>query len=338
MRSRVAASVLLVCVMGQAIHARAEGPAYPPAQVPPTPMAAAPSASAYCTPQPNGKPVVPDSTDYASRSDHLRQAAEHLQAAGMGSLAEHVRGLAVAPFAPEPHPLADASRVPPVPAARQVLLAIKLVEIDTEKMRQLGFDFSQVSNGRIGGVVGGGDPRNTQPPDVGTVNSFGPNSNVLGFIEALQSNDLARVLSEPKIVTAIGRPAHFRVGGEVPLWALGPDRQPVQRMERYGTSVDCVPHLTANGNLRLELRYEYSEVDRRNTQVVAGKKNPTICRTNIDTAFELKLGDTLVATIHSRVGDGNAERPKKSSMVLLVTPELVDPVPTATAARRLPPK
>ena len=162
-------------------------------------------------------------------------------------------------------------------------------------------------------------------------------ANLPGVVEALRKNDLARVLSEPTLVTMVGRPAFFHVGGEIQRWTLGLDGQPVERPERYGTSVDVVPHLAPSGNLRIELRYEHSEVDRARTVVVAGKQNPGIKRTSIDTGWEMKPGQTLVVARHSRPTPGDAKGPGGPVTVLLVTPQLVEPMaalPSPDRSRR----
>jgi len=305
--------VLLGFGIGGLATGGADEPDRPPGQSPPSLPSAAPPFCQSVVPHPIAKAVAPEQRGDAARAKHLQEAADHLQAAGLGSLADHVRGLLYAPTAAEPPQ--EASRWRPHPQApQQVILAIKIVEIDEGKLTSLGFDPAR-------------EPSFAQ--GLGALKVVGPETNLRGGVDALRKTDHARVLSEPTLVTVAGRPASLRVGGEIPLWTADPEGQPVQRLEHFGTSVDCVPHLTGNGNLRLELRCEFSEVDRTKTVVVAGKENPVIRRTTVATAWEMKPGQTLVVVArHGGPDDGDREGSRRPATVMLVTPEVVE----ATAA------
>jgi len=318
MRSLVAAAVLLSLGMGLLAVAGAEEPSSRAISDTLPPVAVAPAPQPSVVPQPAVAAAAQGKDSEAARIEHLRQAAEHLRAAGLDSLADHVRGLSAAAHAAQP-PQAAGPRRPNEKAAKQVLLAIKMLEIDEVKMRKLGFDFSQVPLG--GGTSGKGG---VQTP-WGTMDVIGPGANLPGVVEALRANGLARVLSEPTIVTETGRPAHLRIGGEVPLWNLGPDGQPVQHFEPCGTAIDFVPNLVYNGNLRLDLRCEHSEVDSTKTATVAaGKKNPGIRKWTVDTGVEMKPGQTLVVTRHAPPAQGDAKTPPGPTTLLLVTPQVVE--------------
>ncbi len=328
MRLQVAASVLLVSAIGGPATAGADEPNSPPEQCRrPLPSAAAPFGQPWFPV--NGTtqtvvPVVPERDRDSARARHLREAAAHLQAAGLGSLADHVRGLSAArPAAESPQ---EADRWRPHEAATSVLLAIKLVEIDEDKLAGFAFDPAQLP-------LGGATPEKPFSRGQPSLKVVGPEANLRGIVEALRKAGHARVLSEPTIVTLAGRPASFRVGGEIPLWALDPEGKPILRGERYGTAVDFLPQLGSSGNLRLHLRCEFSEVDRTQTVLVAGKQNPVILRTCIDTPWEMKPGQTLIAARHGGADDRDrAEGPRAPAIVLLVTPELIE----ATTARPSP--
>ena len=165
---------------------------------------------------------------------------------------------------PVPYPV-------PVAPVQQVLLHIKLLELNQKDLRRFGLDFSQTQ--LLQGLPG-----------------------LNGSVETLREEGLVRVLAEPTLVTVMERPARFRSGGEVKLWDIGPDGKPVQRAEHLGTCVDFVPHLIDKRDLRIELRVEVSELDRTKTVFVAGKENPAIRKRVVDTALEVKLGETSALT------------------------------------------
>jgi hypothetical protein len=88
-----------------------------------------------------------------------------------------------------------------------------------------------------------------------------------------------------------------------------------------------MPDLLNNGNLRLELRCECSEVDSTKTVgVAAGKENPVIRKWCIDTAVEMKPGQTFVMARHAPPAQGDAKIPPGPTTLLLVTPQVVDPI------------
>jgi len=314
MRLPIGTSVLLVVCTGAFFTARADGPDRGPVPtaraLAPVPVPVQPDSAPHLVATPAAASGRPD-----ARAEHLLQAAEHLRAAGLDSLADHVRALSGTSWP------AQGARLWPAhqqAAQQQVLFAIKLIEVDAEKLTRLGLDFSQVPSL-------GGTSEKTFTRDLPAMKVVAADANLPGVVEALRKNELARVLSEPTLVTTIGRPASFHVGGEIPRWAVGRDGQPIERPERIGTSVDVVPHLAPSGNLRIDLRYEYSEVDRTRTDAVAGEKNPGIKVVAFDTGWEAKSGQTLAVARHWHPTPGDAKGSRRRVTVLLVTPQLVAP-------------
>ena len=204
---------------------------------------------------------------------------------------------------PVPYPV-------PVAPVQQVLLHIKLLELNQKDLRRFGSGFSQTQ--LLQGLP------------------------VLdGSVEALRQEGLVRVLAEPTLVTVMERPARFRSGGEVKLWDIGPDGKPVQRAEHLGTCVDFVPHLIDKHDLRIELRVEVSELDRTKTVFVAGKENPAIRKRVADTTLEVKLGETSALTCPVRTVGGGKIDPTSTDIVLLVTVEAVEPMAAVPPSDRL---
>ncbi len=232
-----------------------------------------------------------------------------------------------------PHPVSDATPLPPMllrstETPKQVMLKIMMLELDTGKLRQLGFDFSKMGL------------------DFSKSRSFKGSVNLNGLFEALREDKLARVLAEPTLIAEIGKPFKYHVGGKVLLWAPGPDGKPVQSPKRFGTLIDLTTQLTAKSDLRLDMRFECSELVPKHSVVVAGKKNPAIRERSVQTTLEMKFGETVVLS-GLDPGDqtlaGNAPGPasaKKVTTVVLVTAEAVEPtvarqpIPNSTTSAR----
>ncbi|MCH7751519.1 MAG: pilus assembly protein N-terminal domain-containing protein, partial [Planctomycetes bacterium] len=114
-----------------------------------------------------------------------------------------------------------------VGGVQQVMLKVKVMEVSRTKLRRLGIDWAQSSNTDYvtSGVsdlissVSATDSVLAFTSPGGTFEVFvGDGSDAfLAVIDALQQNNLAKILADPTITTVSGRPAKFLVGGELPI-------------------------------------------------------------------------------------------------------------------------
>jgi pilus assembly protein CpaC len=169
-----------------------------------------------------------------------------------------------------------------------------------------------------------------------------------GVLDALEASQLAKTLSEPTLVTVSGRPAYFRVGGEIPLLQPGTAEQPPTfQFVEYGTRVDFVPIVLGNGRIRLEVRPSVKELDPARGAVADGFAMPGMLVRETDTGVEMMAGQTLAIAglVQERV---EAERhglpwiseipylgvmfrrvkhvKNEVELLILVTPELVEAI------------
>jgi len=216
--------------------------------------------------------------------------------------------LYISGFVPKPDMVASITRVAQdyfpnivndmrVGGVHKILLHVKVMEISRTKLRNLGFDWAQISSG--GGFISQSVSTLLQPPGTLTGNSgatirfgvVGSGGQFFGFVEALRQNELARLLAEPTLVTLDGRPANFNVGGQVPIplqQALGVT---TVTYRSFGTMIDFVPIVLGNGMIRLEVRPDITEIDPSLRDTVTGV--PGFRQRTADTAVEMKAGQTL---------------------------------------------
>ncbi len=195
-----------------------------------------------------------------------------------------------------------------VGGAQQILLHVRVVEVSRTKLRDLGFDFANISGGGsdfaasgISGLLGslsrnGAGAITTVGAGPASTFTFGivdPNNAFFGVLRALQRNSLMKVLAEPTLVTVSGRPAYFQAGGEIPV--LIPQGLGTVAVEyrRFGTQVDFVPVVLGNGNVRLEVRPRVSELDNSISVSLNGTTIPGFRTREVDTGVELRTGETL---------------------------------------------
>ena len=188
-----------------------------------------------------------------------------------------------------------------VAGVQQVLLHVKVYEVSRTKLRTLGFDWAQVSNG---GFVVSGISELLSGATAGVAGGLGAaagnatfsfkivdgGNSFLGILEALRRDDLIKVHAEPTLTTISGRPAYFHVGGEIPyLVSQGFGAVQVD-WKGYGTEVDFVPIVLGNGRIRLEVRPRVRELDEQRSNFAG---IPAFKINEVDTGVEMEAGQTL---------------------------------------------
>lgn len=185
--------------------------------------------------------------------------------------------------------------------AQTIALHVKVVEVSRTKLRQLGVDWAVITGGDFviqsaGGLINaaatqGGRLTGAQ---AGTVR-FGVasgNTQIGSIIDTLRQNNMAKVLAEPTLVTTSGRPARFNSGGDIPIPISGGLGVTSVQFREFGTTVDFVPIVLGNGNIRLEVRPEVTEVDPSLRDSVTG--TPGFRTRRVDTGVEMRAGQTLI--------------------------------------------
>lgn len=243
-----------------------------------------------------------------------------------------------------------------VGGVQQILLKVKVMEINRTKLRRVGVDWAWFGGGgdfavsRPGELISSFSSTAQQIVTSGDTLSFGvisDNAAFFGVLDALQDRQVAKTLSEPNIMAVSGRPAQFIVGGEVPI--LIPQSLGTSSIEYkpFGTIVDFLPIVLGNGNIRLEVRPQVSEINEAIGIEMNGIKVPGLSTRRVDTAVEMKAGQTfgLAGLIQEKTISQNRGLPYLSDvpvigvpfrrtlndvqeieLLVMITPEFVDPI------------
>ena len=288
----------------------------------------------YAVPQVVANPYTPTSRphepaeaknrDQIDRTEHLRLAVEHLAAAGKNELAKQIASeLLIETKLEQIRKLqAEVERLRGTPGAQQLMLHLKVIELQTTEMRKLGFDFQAVD-----GV----------PTDAAPSIALAKADAIDGLIEALRKDNLARVLAEPTLVTVSGRPASFQSGGEIPIIVPQSGGNAVVEYRQTGTRVDCVGTVLKTGRIRLELTSSISEVDPSRSIMLQEVSVPGLRTRRVDTAVEMDAGQTIVLCgmvqkCPAEESDSDANQEK--TLLVAVTVHLVDPAASKEPALR----
>jgi pilus assembly protein CpaC len=249
--------------------------------------------------------------------------------------------------------------------AEQVLLEVTVAELNRTEMEERGIDFQSLgSDFRSGYWMGGGEfatpvpttflpglTTNLSPvPLPLTVSSEQPTfafqvpgSDITAFITALQTEGLAKLLAQPKILALSGQNAVFQVGGEIPIRIVTAFTSEIE-FKPFGTLVNFQPRVTEEGDIYLTVTPEVSAPDFNS--LVEGV--PTFRTRRASTTARLREGETLVlgglvqqARIESERGVpylkdlpyvGNVFRTtsyveETNELMVIVTPHLVQNLP-----------
>jgi pilus assembly protein CpaC len=215
-----------------------------------------------------------------------------------------------------------------VPGPRQILLHVKIAELNRQAIRELGISWldtkgRSIIGSTIGGIgqvsgtgtathsTGAANPIGFLSPVASTFNATG--NSVSGgtlfgvfnaghfslFINALRANSLAKQLAEPNLVALDGQPARFLVGGNfpypVPQSSSIPGGTAVVTISfaRFGTILNFLPQILANDVIRLDVEPVVSNLDYAHGTSLAGQTVPGIAERSARTVVELREGQTL---------------------------------------------
>jgi Flp pilus assembly secretin CpaC len=116
-----------------------------------------------------------------------------------------------------------------------------------------------------------------------------PEADVTAFLQVLQTEGLATILAQPKIMALSGQPAVFQVGGEIPIRIVSSFIANIE-FKPFGTLVSFIPQVTDEGDIFLTVTPEVSQPD-FNSPV---EGIPTFRTRRTSTSARLRNGETLV--------------------------------------------
>jgi pilus assembly protein CpaC len=117
------------------------------------------------------------------------------------------------------------------------------------------------------------------------------------FINALETNNLLRMLAEPDLVTTSGQTATFLAGGSIPYpvpqTGTGGGSTITIQWQDYGVNLKFTPIVLGNGRIRIQVAPEVSELDYAHAVTLAGTSIPALTKRNVNTTVELAEGQTF---------------------------------------------
>lgn len=202
-----------------------------------------------------------------------------------------------------------------VGGAQQVMLDVKVAEIDRKLIKGLNVKFSalQVSDSfSIGAINGGGSLNSVGMGGLLTTHSFDAGAVFLQAIsgsflfnltiDAANDQQLAKILAQPTLTTLSGQPATFISGGEfpVPVPQGGINNGTITVVfKEFGIGLKFVPVVLDSGRINLNMNVSVSELSEDAAVIArAGDTNtqfaiPSLTKREASSTLELADGQTM---------------------------------------------
>ena len=283
-----------------------------------------PDATALNSSPSNGKSNVATEPDSNSNANQSLADAETIESSGQN---QRVSGAI-----PNPS-IVNLLRVP---TSQQVLLKVRVAELNRTALRNIGANFLAIDettksifgtqiagpvsatgtavNNLTGSATLGVNPIGNRGGT--TVYGIFQNANFEMPLNAMRRNGLLKILAEPNLVALSGQQSSFLVGGEYPVpvpqvSASGVAPTVTVRFKEFGVRLGFVPHVLDQENIRLTVAPEVSEIDFTIavTLVAGGSPVPGLNVRRSLTTVEMKHGQTLaIAGLLYLKLDGTTDR------------------------------
>ena len=251
-----------------------------------------------------------------------------------------------------------------VPEAQpQILLKVIFAAVDRTKTKELGLNPFSTGFGKVDGSITTGQfPAPLNSP-VGILNfpndlnifGFLPGQNIGATLKALETKGLVEVLAEPNVLAENGKVGSFLAGGEYPYPIVQGSSSGTAisiLFKEYGVRLKFIPKITPRGSIHLQVAPEVSSLDFTNALQVAGYTIPAISVRKVKSEVELSEGQSFAigglldnretqtfqklpfissVPILGKLFQSISHTRTNTELIVIVTPEIVQPIPAGTA-------
>lgn len=236
----------------------------------------------------------------------------------------------------------------------QVQLRVRIAEMSRSVTRGLGVNWQAI--GSLG-TVSLLNPI-LAASDVAFGHASVGSKDVNAFIDALATDNLARILAEPNLVAMSGQSASFLAGGEfpVPVASSGATATsgPTVTVEykKYGVQLSFLPTVMSDGRINLKVAPEVSQLSSQGAVTTSTITVPGLVTRRAETMVELGSGESfaIAGLLQSTSSQNDSGLPglgdvpvlgalfrsdkyqrNETELVIIVTPYLVRPVDAVSA-------
>ena len=259
--------------------------------------------------------------------------------------------------------LLNLTQPPKVDIQQMIYMNVKITEFNTNRLKNLGIDWSNPINGPSIGYASEGHFSNHRSRGeasvltnissgngiatanvsdaLQSVSYFGISTEIISLINFAVNRGDALILAEPRLAAHSGGEAEFLSGGEVPLPSTNTTGQSNVEFKKFGISLLIKPFADSQGNITGNIETEVSTVDP--SLAVSGIPGFRSRKTVSDISMRDSETMVLSGLINQELGKdvsslawlgdlpvlgplfrSNNFRNNKSELVIFVTPNVVD--------------
>lgn len=246
----------------------------------------------------------------------------------------------------------------------QVMLEVRVAEMQKSLARRLGVNFSYVDGNEFGVSTLGGLTQVVSPDDA-NVPPDGPlgllvspvvealfrvesgSASWTGFVDVLKDNGLVKVLAEPTLIAMSGRSANFLAGGEFPVPVPQGLGTVAVEYREFGVGLTFTPTVLGPDRISLEVAPAVSELDFSTAVRFEGFVVPGVTTRRASTVIELADGQSfaIAGLLRDTVRDQFSRYPvlgkipilgalfqsrsfqqNETELLIIATPRLVKPI------------
>lgn len=245
----------------------------------------------------------------------------------------------------------------------QVMLEVRVAEMQKSLLKRFGVNFNYFRGNEFGistlagltslsGLAAtGGLPTLAVSPAVNALFRFNRHSTTwTGFVDALKTDGLVKILAEPTLIALSGQTANFLAGGEFPV----PVPQGLGTVgieyKKFGVGLSFTPTVLTGKRISMNVVPEVSELDFSTATQIAGYVVPGLSTRRASTVIELDDGQSFAIagllrdTVRDQIdkfpllGDipilgalfrSRSFQKSETELVIIATPHLVKPLDMA---------
>jgi pilus assembly protein CpaC len=302
--------------------------------------------------------LLPDETQLSVFATH-----DSITLAGrLSSAASLSQALALAEaYAPE----GKVRNLTEVGGVHQVMMEVRVAEMDRSVTKRLGINFNYTRGGEFGVSMLGGlsSLSGSALPAPGVAPTFDVSDRVnalfrfnrgnttwTGLIDALKADGLVKILAEPTLIALSGKTASFLVGGEFPVPVPQGLGTVAIEYKPFGVGLSFTPTVLSDKKINIDVAPEVSELDFSNAVQISGFVIPGITARRASTVVELADGQSfaIAGLLKETMRDAISKFPglgdipilgtlfrsrqfqkNETELVIIATPHLVKPLDVA---------
>ncbi|WP_447601687.1 type II and III secretion system protein family protein [Nitrospira sp. Nam80] len=195
-----------------------------------------------------------------------------------------------------------------VGGVQQVMLEVRVAEMNRELIRRLGINLAAVAANAFGvtalnnltSLIGPGIVSSSPTLGQDVTSSINAVANFrtgsvswTGYIDALKQQNLVKVLAKPTLVAISGQEAAFLAGGEFPIPVPQAFGVVTIQFKKFGVGLTFTPNVLSDKHIGITVAPEVSELDFSNALRLQGFTIPAITTRRASTVIELADGQSF---------------------------------------------